>query len=235
MSLASRRKKIAQLFVANYSHMRRQLRKHVDAQGVDDALQQAFLQLMEKPPKGLSGDPIGYFYATAVNSSRALRRRHARHTYDIDHLAVDDSVTSELDREMLEREVTAALDAITERERTAVKLLMEGLTYQQAARVMKVTLRNFHRIIAGNEKADGAFSQLRARLVQHKQTGHQRIGLHRVRRERHWTAEEDALILGKTMQDWELAQALKASNNSIWRRRRELRAEQWKKERRERV
>lgn len=90
MSLDSRRKKIALLFVANRSAMRRKLTRTFRPDEADEALQDSFLRLMEKPPPEFTENPAGYFYVTALNSARGQYRH--RYGSEKEHVAIDGSL-----------------------------------------------------------------------------------------------------------------------------------------------
>jgi RNA polymerase sigma-70 factor (ECF subfamily) len=148
---------VTQRHIADWFHRwRAPLRKFLAGRGavrvadLDDIAQEVFLRLLRYRTSEVVEHPQAYLFriATNVAAEWAIRARH-RFEHDprwLDELATEDSVEQSFDDAVMQREVRRALDALSPRERSILRLhFEEGLTHAEIAARLGVTLRMVRR------------------------------------------------------------------------------------------
>lgn len=121
------------------------VRQGGDRAAAQDATQEAFIRLQERPPRDAGGVRV-WLFRTALNALRDRQRAASRHrrllaenrdrvpTPGTDPSAVDRVVTRE-ERERVRR----ALDQLRERERSALLMREEGFKHREIAEALGTT------------------------------------------------------------------------------------------------
>jgi RNA polymerase sigma-70 factor (ECF subfamily) len=111
-----------------------------DADQAEDIAQEAFVRLLEERPDR----PEAWLFTVAGNLARNARRGEYRQTQRLALIArgADDRVAPSADRLTLQleaaRDVHAALESLSERDRTLLLLHHEGVPYKQLASIVGV-------------------------------------------------------------------------------------------------
>jgi RNA polymerase sigma factor (sigma-70 family) len=140
---------------ALYRFIRKLVRVSSDA---EDIVQDAYLKLLERPPADREGQPLpGYLFVVARNlaadrtrrSLREGRRDAALHAFTTQLGAVDPSGEELVFVEQASQELRRALWDLPQRTRDAFLLhRLEGLTHQEVAALLGVTVRTVERNVA---------------------------------------------------------------------------------------
>lgn len=158
-----------------------------DAADAEDVMQNTLVKILRKADsfRGES-DPMGWIYRITMNEAREIHRRHKRRpTVSLDALPVDFDDTAHLtgvtdfsmrpERMAMATEIDArvqeAIQELPDGYREAVVLYdLEGLTYQESANLMELTLGGF------KTRLHRARLHLRRRLEEFWQSVDERTG-----------------------------------------------------------
>jgi RNA polymerase sigma factor (sigma-70 family) len=139
---------VAQLFSAHHTPLVRYLTRLTgDPDRAADAAQETFVRLIERPPAG----PVerAWLYTVATNLVRDGGRTQARRARLLhavpdraplgDASAASDDAHATVEREERRRAVSAALAALSEKERTALLMREEGFAHREIAEAVGTT------------------------------------------------------------------------------------------------
>ena len=143
------------LFEAHYDALYRYLvRQFGDEDLAEEACQEAFVRLVERPPSEMS-EPRAWLYTVATNvardhvRTRALRERKLEEGADaIPRPRSSPDPAEQLDRSTRRRAVRRALDRLDERDRTILLLREEGFRHREIAEVVGTTTKSVGTMIA---------------------------------------------------------------------------------------
>ena len=119
----------------------------------EDAVQQAFMRLIEKPPA--PGNVRAWLFQVAINAARFAQRTHGRRARILNNApqrapvadvpASPDAVT---EQEEERSRVRRALDALSERDRTILLMREEGFSYREIAEAVGTTTQSVGTLIS---------------------------------------------------------------------------------------
>ena len=145
---------VAALFTQHHTPLFRYLARLTgDPDVAEDAAQEAFVKLIERPPA--AGETRAWLFRVATNAAwmtlrtRGRRRRIAQASPERLPLA-DAPRTPDADAEAAEtrRRVRAALDTLSERDRTILLMQQEGFRYREIAEAVGTTTQSVGTMIA---------------------------------------------------------------------------------------
>lgn len=143
------------LFHEHYPSLVRFLYRRLgDRDQAEDLAQEAFVRLLEHHPS----NPRAYLFTTALNLVRDVIRGEGRRARHLQVLAAEESYASvpgpehEVLRGEAAAEVRAALDALSERDKTLLLLWEEGFPYKEIANTLGVSPTSVGPLLARAQK-----------------------------------------------------------------------------------
>jgi RNA polymerase sigma factor (sigma-70 family) len=144
----------AKLFSEHYPALYRYLvRLTGDGDAADDAAQEAFVTLMERPPR--EGATRAWLFTVATNAARGAARTGSRRRAILERVPDRAPMADppldparELERSRTRERVQRALGMLAERDRTILLMREEGFTHQEIADAVGTTVKSVGTMIA---------------------------------------------------------------------------------------